>query len=104
VIMAEFYGYRLQHWDTNGIALLWGGRLRQQYIVDAYAVIEQNRLKYLCLNQKKNSCRFLSKPPGCHHCKWQWCCCHWTEDHSAVFFHRRSMSHGLKLSRRHGNL
>jgi len=27
--------------------------LRQQYIVDAYAAMEQNRLKYLRLNQKK---------------------------------------------------
>jgi hypothetical protein len=51
--MAEFYGYRLQHRDTDGIALLRGGRLRHQYIVDAYAAIEQNRLKYLRLNQKK---------------------------------------------------
>jgi len=25
VTMAEFYGYRLQHRDTDGIALLWGG-------------------------------------------------------------------------------
>jgi hypothetical protein len=53
VTMAEFYGYRLEHRDTDGIALLRGGRLRQQYIVDAYAVIEQNRLKYLRLNKKK---------------------------------------------------
>jgi hypothetical protein len=27
--------------------------LRHQYIVDAYAAIEQNRLKYLRLNKKK---------------------------------------------------
>ncbi len=53
VTMAEFYDYRLQHRDTNGIALLWGDRLRQQYIVDAYAIVKQNRLKYLCLNKKK---------------------------------------------------
>jgi len=53
VTTAEFYGYRLQHRDTDGIALLWGGRLRQQYIVDAYVVVEQNRLRYLRLNQKK---------------------------------------------------
>jgi hypothetical protein len=33
--------------------VLWGDRLRHQYIVDAYAVIEQNRLKYLRLNKKK---------------------------------------------------
>jgi hypothetical protein len=40
VTMVEFYGYRLQHRDTDGIALLWGDRLRHQYIVDAYAVIK----------------------------------------------------------------
>ncbi len=53
VTMAEFYGYRLQHRDTDGIALLRGDRLRHQYIVDAYVAIEQNRLKYLRLNKKK---------------------------------------------------
>jgi hypothetical protein len=51
--MAEFYDYRLQHWDINGMALLQGDWLRHQYIVDAYVAIEQNRLKYLRLNQKK---------------------------------------------------
>jgi len=44
VTMVEFYGYRLQHRDTDGIALLRVDRLRHQYIVDAYAAIEQNRL------------------------------------------------------------
>jgi hypothetical protein len=53
VTMAEFYGYQFQHQDTDGIALLWGDRLQHQYIVDAYAAIEQNCLKYLCLNKKK---------------------------------------------------
>jgi hypothetical protein len=53
VTMVEFYGYQLQHRDIDGIALLRGGRLRQQYIVDAYVTIEQNRLKYMRLNQKK---------------------------------------------------
>ncbi|KAH8940818.1 hypothetical protein BDL97_14G004500 [Sphagnum fallax] len=53
VTMAEFYGYRFQHRDTHGIALLRGDRLRHQYIVDAYAAIEQSRLKYLRLNKKK---------------------------------------------------
>ncbi len=53
VIMAEFYGYRFQHRDTDGIALLRGDRLRHQYFVDAYAAIKQSRLKYLRLNKKK---------------------------------------------------
>jgi hypothetical protein len=51
--MAKFYGYRLHHRDINGIALFQGDRLRHQYIVDAYAAIKQNRLKYMRLNKKK---------------------------------------------------
>jgi hypothetical protein len=50
VTMTEFYGYQLQHRNINGIALLWGDQLRQQYIVDAYAAIKQTRLRYLRLN------------------------------------------------------
>jgi hypothetical protein len=50
VIMVEFYDYRFQHRDIDGIALLRGGQLRHQYIVDAYAAIEQSHLKYLRLN------------------------------------------------------
>ncbi len=53
VTMVEFYGSRLQHRDTDGIVLLRGDRLQHQYIVDACATIEQNRLKYLRLNKKK---------------------------------------------------
>ncbi len=53
VTMVEFYDYRLQHRDTDGIVLLWGDRLRQQYIVDVCAVVEQNHLRYLCLNKTK---------------------------------------------------
>jgi hypothetical protein len=52
VTMAEFYDYRLQHRDTDGIALFRRDRLRQQYIVDAYATVEQNHLRYLRLNKK----------------------------------------------------
>ncbi len=53
VTMAEFYGYRLQHQNIDGITLLWGDRLWHQYTVDAHAAIEQSRLKYLHLNKKK---------------------------------------------------
>jgi hypothetical protein len=60
VTMAEFYSYRLQHQNTDGIALLRGDQLRHQYIVDVYAVIKQNRLKYLHLN-KKNFARIFIK-------------------------------------------
>jgi hypothetical protein len=50
VTMVKFYGYQLQHRDTDGIALFRGGQLRQQYIMDAYAVVKQTRLMYLHLN------------------------------------------------------
>ncbi len=66
VTMAEFYGYRLQHRDTDGIALLWGDQLRHQYIVNAYAAIKQSRLKYLRLNQKTLRADLLR--PSRHHC------------------------------------
>ena len=45
----QFYSYRLQL--RNGDWLQYAGRLYQQYIVDQYAKIEQNRLNYLKLNQ-----------------------------------------------------
>src|ERR1700722_9526842 len=45
----QFYSYRLQIRD--GDWLQYAGRLYQQYIVDQYAKIEQERLNYLKLNQ-----------------------------------------------------
>ena len=45
----QFYSYRLQ--IREGDWLQHAGRLYQQYIVDQYAKIEQNRLNYLKLNQ-----------------------------------------------------
>jgi hypothetical protein len=64
--MVKFYGYRLQHRDIDGIALLWGDRLQHQYIVDAYVVIERNHLKYLRLNKKKTSRGSLLRPSRRH--------------------------------------
>ena len=45
----QFYSYRLQIRD--GDWLQYAGRLYQQYIVDQYAKIEQDRLNYLRLHQ-----------------------------------------------------
>ncbi|GBC16016.2 uncharacterized protein LOC112524872 [Rhizophagus irregularis DAOM 181602=DAOM 197198] len=45
----QYYSYRLQ--IKNGDWLQRAGRLYQQYIVDQYAKIEQNRLNYLKFNQ-----------------------------------------------------
>ncbi|KAI9921404.1 hypothetical protein PsorP6_002507 [Peronosclerospora sorghi] len=39
VTMADFYAYRLQYRATDGISLLKGGSLLQQYIVDAYTAM-----------------------------------------------------------------
>ena len=49
VTQMQFYSYRLQIRDDNWIQS--AGRLYQQYIVDQYAKIEQNRLNYLRQNQ-----------------------------------------------------
>jgi len=49
VTTMQFYSYRLQIRD--GGWLHNAGRLYQQYVVDQYAKIEQNRLNYLKLNQ-----------------------------------------------------
>jgi len=46
----QFYSYRLQ--IRNGDWIQYAGRLYQQYIVDQYAKIEQERLNYLRQNQK----------------------------------------------------
>jgi len=47
--MMQFYSYRLQIRDGDWIQS--ASRLYQQYIVDQYAKIEQNRLNYLRQNQ-----------------------------------------------------
>jgi hypothetical protein len=49
VTQMQFYSYRLQIRDGNWIQ--YAGRLYQQYIVDQYAKIEQERLNYLRQNQ-----------------------------------------------------
>ena len=49
VSQMQFYSYRLQ--IRNGDWIQSASRLYQQYIVDQYAKIEQNRLNYLRQNQ-----------------------------------------------------
>ncbi len=51
VTQMQFYSYRLQ--IRNGDWIQSAGRLYQQYIVDQYAKIEQNRLNYLRQNQSE---------------------------------------------------
>ena len=49
--MREYYAYRLQERSKEGKTLVRGGRLYQQYIVDSYTCIEQDRLHWLRRNQ-----------------------------------------------------
>jgi hypothetical protein len=55
VTMFQFYTYMLQH-RVNEEWILRAGRLLQQFIVDAYACTEHNRLKFICENQRQLRC------------------------------------------------
>ncbi|KAG9447518.1 hypothetical protein H6P81_013646 [Aristolochia fimbriata] len=52
VSMREYYAYRLQQRLQDGQTLLRGGKFHQ-YVVDAYACIEEYRLMRIRNNQKK---------------------------------------------------
>ncbi len=47
ITMNNYYAFRLQERDNEAYTILRCGCLMQQYIVDAYAAIEQSRLNYL---------------------------------------------------------
>ncbi|KAF7350019.1 ATP-dependent DNA helicase [Mycena venus] len=49
----RYYAFRLFPRADEFSTLLHGGRLLQQYMVDAFASVDQNRLSYLRHNQKK---------------------------------------------------
>ncbi len=55
VTMLQFYAYILQH-RVDEEWILRAGRLLQQFIVDAYACTEQNRLKFIRENQRQLCC------------------------------------------------
>jgi hypothetical protein len=51
VTMREYYAYRLQKRQDEGHTLIYGGRLFQQFVVDAYTCIEAIRLMWIRRNQ-----------------------------------------------------
>lgn len=51
ISIREFYAFRLQHREQEGKMLIWGGRLLQQYVVDSYTAIEQQRLTFVKFKQ-----------------------------------------------------
>ena len=52
VTMLEYYAFRLQQRSCEATTLLCGDRLFQQYIVDAFASVEENRLRFIIKNNK----------------------------------------------------
>ena len=53
ITMREYYAYRLQQRFHEGKTLLLGRRLFQQFIMDAYTSIEEERLQWVRFNKKK---------------------------------------------------
>ncbi|XP_068328108.1 uncharacterized protein [Pyrus communis] len=51
VSMRAFLGYQIQDRPGQDSTLLKGGRLFQQYLVDAYATLEEDRLDFIRTNQ-----------------------------------------------------
>ncbi|GKB60042.1 ATP-dependent DNA helicase PIF1-like protein, partial [Tanacetum coccineum] len=51
VTMKEYYAYIIHQRNDQGTTLVKGGCLFQQYLVDAYTAIEQQRLKWTRNNQ-----------------------------------------------------
>lgn len=49
----EYYAYRIQQRSLEGKTLISAGRLFQQYIVDAFTAIEEDRLRWVRKNQTK---------------------------------------------------
>ncbi|XP_071695348.1 uncharacterized protein [Rutidosis leptorrhynchoides] len=53
VTMREFYCYRIQQRESEATTILRGGRLFQQYLVDAYTAVEEQRLKWMWHHQNE---------------------------------------------------
>ncbi|XP_054782009.1 uncharacterized protein LOC129289243 [Prosopis cineraria] len=53
VSLREYFAYNIQDRALDGSLLLYGRKLYQQYLVDAYTMIESYRLRYIRMNQKK---------------------------------------------------
>lgn len=51
ISMREFFAYRIQIRKVGSQALLLSRRLQQQFLVDAYTMIETQRLRYIRKNQ-----------------------------------------------------
>ena len=59
--MREYYAYRTQHRRNEGQKILCGGRLFQQFIVDAYIAIEEEGLRFLHKKTATIKSRFVQE-------------------------------------------
>nr|XP_025603131.1 uncharacterized protein LOC112695132 [Arachis hypogaea]XP_025630251.1 uncharacterized protein LOC112723204 [Arachis hypogaea]XP_025674055.1 uncharacterized protein LOC112773204 [Arachis hypogaea]XP_025674064.1 uncharacterized protein LOC112773214 [Arachis hypogaea] len=53
ISMRDFFAFRVQHRQSCKGALLYSRRLFQQFLVDAFSMVEAARLKYVYTKQKK---------------------------------------------------
>lgn len=56
ITMREFFAFRIQERYGESPIIVMAGRLYQQFLVDAFTMIETNRLRYIYFNQKKLRC------------------------------------------------
>ncbi|XP_071720647.1 uncharacterized protein [Rutidosis leptorrhynchoides] len=67
VTMREYYCYMIHQRENEGTTLLRGGRLFQQYLVDAYTAVEEQRLKWPRNHQNETFLNSVSASDyGCH--------------------------------------
>ncbi|CAF2154317.1 unnamed protein product [Brassica napus] len=51
--MREYYAHQIQTRPSEGMTIIISGKLLHQYIVDAFTATEQERLRFIRLNQKQ---------------------------------------------------
>ncbi|XP_024007711.1 uncharacterized protein LOC112083870 [Eutrema salsugineum] len=61
VTMREFFVFRIQDRHGESPIIMMSGRLYQQFLVDAYTMVESNRFRYIWHNQKKLRCDSFDK-------------------------------------------
>ncbi|XP_024006604.1 uncharacterized protein LOC112083106 [Eutrema salsugineum] len=61
ITMREFFAYRIQERVGESPIIPLSGRLFQQFLVDAYTMIETNRLRFISMNQSKLHCENYDK-------------------------------------------
>ncbi|XP_024013983.1 uncharacterized protein LOC112088061 [Eutrema salsugineum] len=61
ITMREFFSYRIQERVGESPIIPLSGILFQQFLVDAYTMIETNRLRFISMNQSKLRCENYDK-------------------------------------------